>query len=105
MERKRNPGPSRTNQFSLDYASLHPAYAFPHAFGIAPIYDELGRISRPVRCCSRACAVQPAARATAKIGVKACLGIASASSRIAVKNSTLVSGGRSGFFLRSALRM
>src|SRR6266478_2480055 len=57
------------------------------------------------RCCSRACAVHPAERATAKIGVKACRGISNASSRIAVKNSTLVSSGRSGFFRRSAWRI
>ena len=43
---------------------------------------------------------QETARATAKIGVNACRGMASASSRIAVKNSTLVSSGRSGFLRR-----
>jgi len=70
-----------------------PARREQNYSGISPIYAELGRSSRPRRCCSRACAVQPAARAVAKIGVKAWRGIASASSRIAVKNSTLVSSG------------
>lgn len=52
--------------------------------GCGPTYSELGRSSRPLRCCSRACAVQPAERATAKMGVNAWRGMANASSRMAV---------------------
>ena len=107
IDRSRGMGPCvrRDDGGVIGSAAAPSGLRIPYAFGISPTYDELGRINRPVRCCSRAWAVHPAARATAKIGVKAWRGMARASSRIAMKNSTFVSSGRSGFFLRSALRI
>ena len=55
-----------------------------------------GRISRPVRFCSRMWADQPAVRAQVNIEVNMFAGTSAKSSTIAAQNSTLVSSTRSG---------
>jgi hypothetical protein len=45
---------------------------------LGPVYSARGRISRLFDSCSRTCAVHPAQRLTAKIGVKSAIGTPSA---------------------------
>jgi hypothetical protein len=55
-----------------------------------------GRMSLPVRFCSRMCALQPAVRAHANMAVNMCAGTSAKSSTTADQNSTLVANTRSG---------
>ena len=55
-----------------------------HARWLGPTYSSSGRISRPSNRCSRMCAVHPATRATANVGVNSSLGRPAHSSSIAV---------------------
>ena len=62
-----------------------------------------GRISRPVRFCSRMCADQPATRAQPNMAGVRSAGISATSSTTAAQYSTFVSSWRSGDFSRSTL--
>src|SRR6202022_2561182 len=56
---------------SIEPADCQPRSARGTGFrGSGPMYSDCGRIMRLLATCSSTCAVQPAARETAKVGVK-----------------------------------
>src|SRR4029453_14007224 len=65
--------------------------------GAGPTYLADGRMSRPVRICSRMCADQPATRAHAKSAGKSGGGMSAMSRTTADQNSTFVARTRSGW--------
>src|SRR3954447_19683739 len=67
-----------------------------------PTYRADGRISLPVRCCSRMCADQPATRAQPNMAGYIGGGMFATSRTTAAQNSTFVASGLSGCASRSA---